>query len=60
MCDNHVYDLTAKIEAIKVFIREQFYVIKKYCWHYKPIEASKQSQDYRTSSGTNETFDRRK
>ena len=29
MCDNQVYDLTTEIEAIKMFIKEQFYVIKK-------------------------------
>ena len=29
MCDNQVYDLTTQIEAIKMFMREQFYVIKK-------------------------------
>ena len=29
MCDNEVYDLTTEIEAIKMFIKEQFYVIKK-------------------------------
>ena len=29
MCDNQVYDMTNKIEAIKMFIKEQFYVIKK-------------------------------
>ena len=29
MCDNQVYDLTNEIEAIKLFIKEQFYVIKK-------------------------------
>ena len=29
MCDNQVYDLTTEIEAIKIFIKEQFYVIKK-------------------------------
>ena len=32
MCDNQVYDLTTEIEAIKMFIKEQFYVfIKKHC-----------------------------
>ena len=29
MCDNQVYVLTTEIEAIKMFIKEQFYVIKK-------------------------------
>ena len=29
MCDNQVYDLTTETEAIKIFIKEQFYVIKK-------------------------------
>ena len=29
MCDNQVYDLTTEIEAIKMFIKEQFYVVKK-------------------------------
>ena len=29
MCDNQVYDLTTQIEAIKMFMKEQFYVIKK-------------------------------
>ena len=29
VCDNQVYDLTNKIEDIKMFIKEQFYVIKK-------------------------------
>ena len=29
MCDNQVYGLFTKIEAIKMFIKEQFYVIKK-------------------------------
>ena len=29
MCDNQVSDLTAEIEAIKMFIKERFYVIKK-------------------------------
>ena len=29
MCDNQVYDLTTEIEAIKMFIKEQFFVIKK-------------------------------
>ena len=29
MCDNQVYDLTTEIEAIKMFTKEQFYVIKK-------------------------------
>ena len=29
MCDNQVYGLTTEIEAIKMFIKEQFYVIKK-------------------------------
>ena len=29
MCDNQVYDLTIEIEPIKMFIKEQFYVIKK-------------------------------
>ena len=29
ICDNQVYDLTTEIEAIKMFIKEQFYVIKK-------------------------------
>ena len=28
MCDNQVYDLTAKIKAVKMFIKEQFYVNK--------------------------------
>ena len=28
MCQNQVYDLTSEIEAIKMFIKEQFYVIK--------------------------------
>ena len=26
-CDNQVYDVTTEIEAIKMFIKEQFYVI---------------------------------
>ena len=43
MCDNQVYDLTTEIEAIKMFIKEQFYVIiKKYCRHFKPIGTTKQ------------------
>ena len=29
MCDNQVFDLTTEIEAIKMFTKEQFYVIKK-------------------------------
>ena len=29
MCDNQVFDLTTEIEAIKMFIKKQFYVIKK-------------------------------
>ena len=29
MCDNQVYDLTTEIEAVKMFIKEQYYVIKK-------------------------------
>ena len=29
MCDNQIYYLTTEIEAIKIFIKEQFYVIKK-------------------------------
>ena len=29
MCDNQVYDLTTEREAIRMFIKEQFYVIKK-------------------------------
>ena len=38
MCDNQVYDLTTEIEAIKMFIKEQFYVVtKKHCRHFKPI-----------------------
>ena len=40
MCDNQVFGWTIKLEAIQMFIKEQFYVIKK--WHYKPIGSTKQ------------------
>ena len=29
MCEDQIYYLTTEIEAIKIFIKEQFYVIKK-------------------------------
>ena len=29
VCDNQGYDLTTEVGAIKMFIKEQFYVIKK-------------------------------
>ena len=29
MCDNQVYDLTTEIEPIKMFIKEQFMLLKK-------------------------------
>ena len=29
LCDNQLYDLTTEKEPIKVFIKEQFYAIKK-------------------------------
>ena len=52
MCDNQIYYLTAEIEAIKIFIKEQFYVIKKkHCRHFKPIGTIKQ-RNYRTSLKT--------
>ena len=38
MCDNQVYDLTTEIEAIKMFIQEQFYVIKKSITDNKTIK----------------------
>ena len=37
ICDNQVYDLTTEIEAIKLFTKEKFYIVKKHCQHYKPI-----------------------
>ena len=35
ICDNQVYDLTTEIEAIKLFTKEKFYIVKKHCQHYK-------------------------
>ena len=40
MCDNQVFGWTIKLEAIQMFIKEQFYFIKK--GHYKPIGSTKQ------------------
>ena len=38
MCDNQVYNLTTEVEANKMFIKEQFCIIKKkHCRHFKTI-----------------------
>ena len=53
MCDNQVYESMTEIEAIKMFIKEQFHVIKKkHCQHFKPIGTTKQQRKSRTSSRT--------
>ena len=41
MCDNQVYALTTEIEAIKMFIKEQFYVIKKALLTFHTIRNNK-------------------
>ena len=41
MCDKQVYDLTTEIEAIKLFIKEQFYVIKKALQTFQTIRNNK-------------------
>ena len=51
MCDNQVYDLISETEPIKMFIKEQLYVIKKAFPTFKPIGTTKQ-RSYRTSSRT--------
>ena len=53
MCDNQVYESMTEMEAVKMFIKEQFHVIKKkHCQHFKPIGATKQQRKSRTSSRT--------
>ena len=41
VCANQVYDLTTEIEAIKMFIKEQFYVIKKAMLTFQTIRNNK-------------------
>ena len=41
MCDNQVYALTTEIEAIKMFIKEQFYLIKKALLIFQIIQNNK-------------------